>query len=120
AEWQKRCEVASGSRGTVGYSSKYPNFSRAFFISAGLGALTGGNLSRQWNGRHASMIARELVKLPLALSSGLMRGSSGVLHAPCTMSIEVAGSDLVSIAHTRSSRFDTSMSSSTTTTYLPA
>lgn len=37
------------------------------------------------------MIARELVKLPFAFSSGLMRGSSGVLQALCTMSMEVAG-----------------------------
>src|SRR3989442_12262923 len=102
------------------YSSRYPNFSRAFFITAGLGALTGGNLSRQKNGRHASMIARELVKFPFAFSSGLMRGSSGVLQALCTMSIDVAGSERVSIAQISSSRFDTSMSSSTTMTYLPA
>src|SRR5712691_4031712 len=101
------------------YSSRYENFSLAFFSTSGLGMFTGGNLSRQWNGRHASMIARELVKFPVALCSGLMRGSRGVLHAPVIMSIEVAGSERVSMAQISSSRFDTSTSSSTTITYLP-
>jgi len=55
--------------------------------------LTGGNWSRQGKGRQASMIAREFVKFPAALSCGLIRGSSGVLQAPVMMSIEVAGSD---------------------------
>src|SRR6266849_3233282 len=101
------------------YSSRYENFSLAFFITSALGMLTAGNLSRQWKGRHASMIALELVKFPAARASGLMRGSRGVLQAPWTMSIEVAGSERVSIAQISSSRFDTSISSSTTMTYLP-
>src|SRR5207302_5946743 len=33
--------------GERSYSSRYPNFSFAFFSTAGLGAFTGGNLSRQ-------------------------------------------------------------------------
>src|SRR3989442_10268688 len=82
------------------YSSRYPNFSRAFFITAGLGALTGGNLSRPKNGRHASKIARELVKFPFAFSSGLIHGSSGGLPALCTMAIDVAGSERVRLAPT--------------------
>jgi len=60
------------------------------------------------------MMAREFVKIPAALSCGLIRGSSGVLQAPVMMSIEVAGSDRVNIAQINSSRFETSMSSSTT------
>src|SRR5207247_377600 len=64
----------------------------------------------------ASMIARLLVKWPLALRSGSMRWSSGVLQALWMMSIEVAGSERVSIAQISSSRLETSMSSSTTMT----
>ena len=45
-----------------------------------------------------------------------LRGSSGLAQALRMMSIEVAGSERVSMAQTSSSRFDTSMSSSTMTT----
>ena len=62
------------------------------------------------------MMARLLVKSPLALRSGSMRGSSGVLQALWMMSIEVAGSERVSIAQISSSRLDTSISSSVTMT----
>ena len=86
---------------------------------SGDGMFTLGNLSRQWNGRQASMMAREFVVFPFAFSSGGMRGSSGVLQALVMMSIDVAGSERVSIAQTNSSRLVTSMSSSTTITYLP-
>ena len=66
------------------------------------------------------MIARLLVMLPLAFSSGGMRGSSGVDQASLMMSIEVDGSDRVIIAQVISSRLEMSTSSSVTTTYLPA
>ena len=56
----------------------------------------------------------------IARSVGEMRGSSGVDHDSGTMSIEVAGSERVSIAQVSSSRFDTSMSSSVTMMYFPA
>src|SRR3990170_860365 len=86
---------------------------------SGLGMFTFGNLSRQCHGRQASMIARELVLLPFSFCSGGMRGSSGVLQALVMISIEVAGSERVSIAQISSSRLLTSMSSSTTITYFP-
>src|ERR1700719_1979604 len=63
------------------YFNKYPNRCRAKRAASGDGALTLGNLSRQCQGRQASMMARLLVKSPLALRSGSMRTSSGVLQA---------------------------------------
>ena len=82
--------------------------------------LTIGYLSFQWNGRHASMMARLLVKSPFSFFSGGIDGSSGVDQASRMKSIEVAGSEREHTAHISSSRLVTSMSSSTTTTYLPA
>ncbi len=45
------------------------------------------------------MIARLLVWSPVSRLSGDIRGSKGVLHVPSTISISVAGSTLVIIAH---------------------
>src|SRR3989338_4865445 len=79
------------------------------------GRLTAGNSLRHSQGRVASMTAREFIILPAFLSAGLMRGSSGVDQAREMMSMELAGSDRVQTAHINSSKFVTSMSSSTTT-----
>src|SRR5262245_36754138 len=96
--------------------NRCPNFSCAMRRSSDVGTFTRGNWSRQCHGRQASMTARLLVRSPAALRSGSMRGSRGVEQALRMMSIEVAGSERVSMAQTTSSRLETSMSSSTTIT----
>ena len=63
------------------YFTRCPHFSSVFFRTSGLGILTKGNLSLHSKGLVASMMAREFQNAPFALSSGLIRGSSAVLHA---------------------------------------
>ena len=63
--------------------------------------MAGGNLSRQVQGRQASMIATEWVMSPFARFSGERRGSAGESHEPSMNWIDSFGSVRVSIAHTR-------------------
>src|SRR6516225_5587910 len=60
---------------------RWPNFFSAILCSSTDGALTAENLSRQCQGRQASITARLLVLSPAALRSGSIRGSSGVDQA---------------------------------------
>src|SRR5215470_14037220 len=90
------------------------NFSLTFFVSSGLARATMGKSLSRSNGRHASMMARELVELALSSS-----GSSGPDHARRTNSMSLAGSQRVHIAHITSNRSVGSTSSSTTTTKRP-
>src|SRR3984957_17497669 len=94
----------------------FPHFASISRASSGDNAEVGGNFSRQANGRQASMIAFECEVTPSSLASGAMRGSSAELQALRTMSMPSAGSQRVATAHITSTRFDGSMSSSTTTT----
>src|SRR5689334_20445881 len=82
-------------------SSNHPNFSRALRATSALGVLVGGNLSRQAQGRQASMIATECVMSPLARFSGDSRGSAGESHEPSMNWIDSFGSVRVSIAQSR-------------------
>src|SRR5262249_59047439 len=50
------------------YFNRSPNRCRARRAASGDGAFTLGNLSRQCQGRQASMMARLLVKVPLGLA----------------------------------------------------
>src|SRR5271170_889436 len=101
---------ASGGRsggGKVAYflpSSSQPNFSRALRATSGLGVLVGGNLSRQWYGRQASITATECVMSPAARFHGGSAGSAGESHAPLMNWIDCAGSVRDSIAQSRWSR----------------
>src|SRR5579883_3307515 len=65
--------------GTTSYffpSSSQPNFSCALRRTSGLGALLGGNLSRQCHGLQALISATEWVKSPTARRSGGSAGSA--------------------------------------------
>ena len=73
----------------------------AFLATAALGVFVGGNLSRQDQGRQASMIATECVMSPLARFSGERRGSAGESHDPSMNWIDSFGSVRVSIAHNK-------------------
>src|SRR5579862_7522853 len=97
-----------------------PNFSLALRATSWLGALLGGNFSRQCHGLQALISATEWVKLPTARRSGGSAGSALESHDPVMNWIDSLGSVRVSIAHSVWSRLVTSMSSSTTTTYLDA
>src|SRR5207237_2719492 len=99
-------------------SSSQPNFSRALRVTSGLGALVGGNLSRQCHGLQASINATEWVMLPTARRSGGSAGSALESQEPVMNWIDSLGSVRVSMAHNRWSRLLTSTSSSTTTTYF--
>src|SRR5579863_1309832 len=63
-------------------SNSQPNFSRALRATSGLGMLVGGNLSRQWNGRQASITATECVMSPAARLHGGSTGSAGESQEP--------------------------------------
>src|SRR5579863_2604814 len=99
-------------------SSSQPNFSLALRATSGLGVLVGGNLSRQWNGRQASITATECVMSPAARFHGGSTGSAGESQEPLMNWIDCAGSVRVNSAHNRWSRLVTSTSSSTTTIYF--
>src|SRR5712692_410814 len=78
-----------------------------------------GNLSRHENGRHASRIARELVKSPAVLCSGGSLGSIGLLQQLVAISIDVCGSQRVDSAQRTSFILDGSISSSISTMKRP-
>src|SRR5215467_6132500 len=80
-------------------SSSQPNFSRALRATSGLGALVGGNLSRQRHGLQASISATEWVMSPTARRSGGSAGSALESHDPVMNWIDSFGSVRVSIAH---------------------
>src|SRR5882672_1624507 len=82
-------------------SSSHPNFSFALRVTSGLGALLGGNLSRQCQGLQALMTATEWVMSPTARFSGDSRASAGESHAFWMNWIDSLGSVRVSIAHSR-------------------
>src|SRR5580700_9474794 len=66
-------QIRGNERVIVSYffpSTSQPNFSRALRVTSGLGVLVGGNLSRQWNGRQASITATEWVMSPAARRDG--------------------------------------------------
>src|SRR5579863_7106440 len=117
-------EIMSGTASFIGKrryflpSSSQPNFSRALRVTSALGVLVGGNLSRQWNGRQASITATECVMSPAARFHGGSTGSAGESQEPLMNWIDCAGSVRVNSAHNRWSRLVTSTSSSTTTIYF--
>src|SRR5712692_10249777 len=80
-------------------SSNQPNFSRALRDTSALGALVGGNLSRQCHGLQALISATEWVMLPTARRSGGSAGSALESHEPVMNWIDSLGSVRVSIAH---------------------
>src|ERR1700728_4773457 len=82
-------------------SSSQPNFSCALRATSGLGVLVGGNLSRQWYGRQASITATEWVMSPAARFHGGSAGSAGESQEPLMNWIDCAGSVRVSIMLTR-------------------
>ena len=60
----------------------------------------------QWYGRQALITATEFVKFRCTRASGVMRGSSGMLHASVITLIAVAGSQRVDNAHKTSSMLE--------------
>jgi hypothetical protein len=62
--------LRKSDQGGVRLSSSQPKRSRALRATSGLGVFAGGNLSRQWKGRHASITATEWVMSRAARFSG--------------------------------------------------
>src|SRR6516225_5349634 len=82
-------------------SSSQPNFSFALRVTSGLGVLVAGNLSRQWNGRQASITATECVMSPAARFHGGSAGSAGESQEPLMNWIDCDGSVRDSMAQSR-------------------
>src|SRR5215831_19589345 len=119
-EWGRDLDLVLNRHPLPLPSSSQPNFSRALRATSGLGALVGGNLSRQRHGLQASINATEWVMSPTARRSGGSAGSALESHDPVMNWIDSFGSVRVSMAHRRWSRLVTSTSSSTTMMYLDA